>query len=55
MKIINHVAHWNYRELAVFFSAVLAADKGIASQIEDFGAALLVVADDGKAVVFTNG
>jgi hypothetical protein len=53
MNIIQHVSHWNYRELALYASAVLAADKGIASDIEDFGACLLLVASDGKAIVFT--
>jgi len=53
MNIIQHVAHWNYRQLALYASAVLAADKGIASDIEDFGNCLLLVTVDGKAIVFT--
>ncbi len=52
-QIVNHVSHWNFKQLALLFSAILAADKGVASEIEDFGAALLVVADNGKAVAFT--
>ena len=53
MNIIQHVSHWNYRQLALLASIVLAGDKGIGNVVEDYGAAMLVVADDGKAIVFT--
>jgi len=50
--IIHHVCHWNYRQLALLFSACLSVDKGVANDIEDFGAVLLVVASNGKTVLF---
>ena len=42
----------NPRNAALATSAVLAADKGVASVVEPLSAGFRLVADDGKAIVF---
>lgn len=52
MQILNIVTATNAEQLALVFSACLAADKGVPSEILVVPVGFVVVADDGRAVLF---
>jgi hypothetical protein len=53
MVVINTTPSTDPKTSALWLSAVLAADKGIPSEVTPHGDGFAVVADDGRAIVFT--
>lgn len=51
MQIVATFKHANPQEAALTFSAILAVDKGVASEVGETGDGWLVTAE-GKAVLF---
>lgn len=52
MNIVSTIKTATPQKTALFFSTILAADKGYSSTIKNDGEARIVIASDGKAVRF---
>ena len=52
MKIVHEYYTADTHKMALAFSAILAVDKGVPSEVKPAGKSWLVIADDGQAVKF---
>jgi hypothetical protein len=54
MNILQTIPAPDPHKAALAFSAILAADKGYASEVKEHGQGWIVLVEDGKAIVFVS-